>query len=213
MEATITKSHFRLFSFFKSTVAKWCISFLLFLPLIFNAQKSHATHMMGADITYRCIDTLKFEVTIKWYRDCRGIPLTGPNLRVHCSGGARFVSTNLVSIRKITPVCATEPSRCSPANTRGTGEGVEEHTYRAIVDFNKDPIKQFANCDKIIIDGSINARNNAITTGPSGTLYTNCMIDLTKAPCRFCSLHNHIYFRHDWKSKWFVRTNYKPMEE
>ena len=28
---------------------------------------------MGADITYKCIDSFKFEVTLKWYRDCRGI--------------------------------------------------------------------------------------------------------------------------------------------
>ena len=72
MEATITKSHFRLFSFFKSTVAKWCISFLLFLPLIFNAQKSHATHMMGADIGE--IMFITNDVNEKWDGMYKGEP-------------------------------------------------------------------------------------------------------------------------------------------
>ncbi|MCH1472896.1 MAG: hypothetical protein L7V85_03185 [Bacteroidia bacterium] len=66
--------------------------------MIFNAQKSHATHMMGADITYRCIDTLKFEITLKWYRDCRGISLTSAGgLNIRCtSGGSRTATLTLV---------------------------------------------------------------------------------------------------------------------
>ena len=177
MEASITKSHFRLFSFFKSTIAKWCISFLLFLPLIFNAQKSHATHMMGADITYRCIDTLKFEITLKWYRDCRGISLTSAGgLNIRCtSGGSRTAKLTLKSIREITPVCATEPSRCNPSNTTFTGEGVEEHTCVGILDFNVFPLSSLANCSgQIVIGEAVNARKGAITTGPNGTLYTDC---------------------------------------
>jgi hypothetical protein len=44
--------------------------------------------MMGADITYRCIEPLKFEITLKWYRDCRGIPLNrGGNLTIRCTTG------------------------------------------------------------------------------------------------------------------------------
>ena len=51
------------------------------IPLLFTSNTARATHMMGADITYRCIDTLKFEITLKWYRDCRGISLNrGGNL-------------------------------------------------------------------------------------------------------------------------------------
>ena len=141
---------------------------------------------MGADITYRCIDTLKFEITLKWYRDCRGISLNnGGSLTIRCtSGGSRTATLTLKSIREITPVCATEPSRCKPSNTYGTGEGVEEHTYTGILDFNKSPLNALANCSgQIVIGGAINARNGAITTGPSGTLYTDCTIDLKKAPC------------------------------
>ena len=156
------------------------------IPLLFSSYSAKATHMMGADITYRCIDTLKFEITLKWYRDCRGISLNnGGSLTIRCtSGGSRTATLTLKSIREITPVCATEPSRCKPSNTFGTGEGVEEHTYTGILDFNKSPLNALANCSgQIVIGGAINARNGAITTGPSGTLYTDCTIDLKKAPC------------------------------
>ncbi len=171
-------------------MAKFLLKRLLFvvflLPFVFSFNTAKATHMMGADITYRCIDTLKFEITLKWYRDCRGIQLNGAGgLTIRCtSGGSRTATLTLKSIREITPVCATEPSRCSPTNTRGTGEGVEEHTYVGILDFNKSPLNALAKCSgKIVIGGAVNARNGAITTGPSGTLYTDCTIDLNKAPC------------------------------
>ncbi|MDC0561893.1 hypothetical protein OAP07_07475, partial [Bacteroidia bacterium] len=80
----------------------------LLLPILFSFNTAKATHMMGADITYRCIDTLKFEITLKWYRDCRGISLNGGgSLTIRCtSGGSRTATLTLKSIREITPVCA-----------------------------------------------------------------------------------------------------------
>ncbi|MDG1719671.1 MAG: hypothetical protein P8I31_00240, partial [Bacteroidia bacterium] len=134
------------------------ISLIVFLiPLVFSSNTVKATHMMGADITYRCIDTLKFEITLKWYRDCRGISLNrGGNLTIRCtSGGSRTATLALKSIREITPVCATEPSRCNPSNTYGTGEGVEEHTYTGILDFNTSPLNALAKCSgQIVIGGA-----------------------------------------------------------
>ena len=163
---------------------------MLFLPIVFSAQKSCASHMMGADIIYRCIDTLKFEITLKWYRDCRGVSLSpgnGPDrLLILCTtgGSSQTATLNLKSIREITPVCATEPSQCSPSNTIATGKGVEEHTYTGILDFNTSPLNALANCSgQIAIGAAIFARNDAITPGPKETLYTDCTIDLNKAPC------------------------------
>jgi hypothetical protein len=45
-----------------------------------EAIASQASHVMGADISYRCISNLKFEITVKYYRDCRGIGFGNPIL-------------------------------------------------------------------------------------------------------------------------------------
>lgn len=165
---------------------KGALSLLFMLPLLFSGGKAEATHIMGADITYRCIDTLKFEVTVKIYRDCRGASVWPINLQVRCSnGGTQTVSLSRTSIREITPVCATEPSKCSPANTFGTGNGIEEHTFVATVDFNVAPLSALANCSgRIIFSTGQCCRNSSITTGGANAQFvTTAEIDISKAPC------------------------------
>jgi hypothetical protein len=68
---------------------------LIVLALVLNANPAQASHMMGADISYRCISNLKFEVTIKVYRDCRGISFSNPGGTVKCIGGSGSASLNL----------------------------------------------------------------------------------------------------------------------
>lgn len=161
----------------------------LFLAvLLFCNSNMYATHLMGADLSYSSLDSLRFKITLKWYRDCRGISLgtssiSAGDIQVRCGGSVITVSLGLMSIKDITPLCASEPSRCNPVNTRNTGEGVEEHVYTGIIDFNKAPLNSLVNCsERIVIGASQNARNGAITTGPSGSLYTQAEIDLKKAP-------------------------------
>jgi gliding motility-associated-like protein len=163
---------------------------LLVLGAVFmtmSAQKANATHMMGADITYRCIDTLKFEIIIKFYRDCRGIAFNGPSGTIRCKtgGGSQSLGLSRTAIRDVTPVCATAAAPCSPRNTGFTGEGIEEHTYKATVDFNKVPFKSMVanGCCKFIIETGQCCRNGAINTGISGNFYTYAEIDVCKAPC------------------------------
>jgi hypothetical protein len=143
--------------------------------------------LLGCDITYTCIDSLKFEVSLTWYRDCRGIALNNGgqvNIRCNTGGSSRTVTLPFSSISEITPFCPSATQGCSPANTTASGDGIEKHVYKGILDFNTAPLNTFASCsDKVIIGASINARNGAITTGPSGTLYNDVEIDLQKAPC------------------------------
>ena len=164
---------------------KSALALLFILPILVGSQKAEASHMMGADITYKCIDSFKFEVTLKWYRDCRGIPLySAGGINVKCSNGSsQNVTLTLTNIREITPICATATGGCTPQNGYGS-EGVEEHTYVGTLDFNTSPLSALKNCTgKIIIGGAVNARNGAITTGPSGTLYTDAELVLKNAPC------------------------------
>jgi hypothetical protein len=163
---------------------KKLIPITLLLLLSLSAKKSYATHMAGCDITYECIDTLKFEFSLTWYRDCGGIALNNAGqVTVRCGSTTRNVTLTLSSITDITPLCATASTGCSPSNTTGTGAGIEKHVYKGILDFNTTPLSSFASCSgNVIVGASINARNGAITTGPSGNLYNDVEIDLQKAP-------------------------------
>ena len=48
---------------------------LLFLFVMFSFLNVQASHMMGADISYKCLGNGKYKITAKVYRDCRGIPM------------------------------------------------------------------------------------------------------------------------------------------
>ena len=162
---------------------KSALALLFILPFLVGSQKAEATHYMGADITYKCIDSFKFEVTLKWYRDCRGVSLSNSPLQVKCSNGSsQNVTLTLISIREITPICATATGGCSPQNTYGSGEGVEEHTYRGTLDFNTSPLSALKNCTGKITFGSVGyARNGSITTGAANyNLWTDAELDLKK---------------------------------
>jgi len=164
---------------------KKLIQLITFFLLLFVTQNSFATHIMGGEITYSAIDSGKFKVNLTWYRDCRGIALTnGGTIQVRCTNGAtRTFNLAFESITDVTPLCNTGSSPCNPANTTGTGNGIEKHIYSGIIDFNIAPLNALANCTgTIVISASINARNGAITTGPSGTIFIQAELELGSAP-------------------------------
>jgi gliding motility-associated-like protein len=163
------------------------LALFFLLPFLLTSNDAKATHVMGADITYKCIDTLKFEITIKYYRWCGGVSFGNPSSvsRIRCaSGGQVGLNLTLDNIKEITPVCATASGECVPSNTWNTGEGIEQHTYKATIDFNRSPYSNLKNCCKIIIETGQCCRNSNITTGAANAnFYTYAEVDICKAPC------------------------------
>ena len=168
--------------FLKLQQKYWGILFF-FGILSISSQKVNATHMMGADITYECVDTGKFKIIFKVYRDCRGIGMSSIRGTITGCGKSLSITPTRVSIAEKTPLCATAKSRCNPPNTYGTGKGIEEHRFELIVDFNKAPYNTFKNCEWIRFSTGQCCRNGAITTGVSGNFYTDALLNLKKAPC------------------------------
>jgi gliding motility-associated-like protein len=143
-----------------------------------------ASHMMGGDIIYECLSPGKFKFTIKVYRDCRGIAFNNPTITVFCADGGgvnNSVSVNYArtAINDITPKCATGTAPCNPQNQQA-GEGIEEHIFEAIVDFNTAPFKAIkdAGCCEIKIKVEQCCRNGAITTVTPDNFYTDAMINI-----------------------------------
>ena len=148
---------------------------------------------MGGDIAYECISPGKYKVFLKIYRDCRGIPFNNPTIEVFCKdnpGNKISVDYKRTAINDITDVCATSVKPCRPQNTTA-GEGIEEHVFEGIIDFNSSPYKSLKDngCCEVYISIQQQARNNAITTGfASQNFYTDAMINIcniakTKNPC------------------------------
>ncbi|MBL7812125.1 MAG: hypothetical protein JNL57_07860, partial [Bacteroidetes bacterium] len=165
---------------------------VLFLLLTGSFAQLRASHMMGADMSYKCLGGGKYKITAKIYRDCRGISFNGPSFVAFggTNGGNSCGSYNMsitrVSIRDVTPRCSTTSKPCNPQNTGGTGEGIEEHTFETTVDFNASPLSNFKNktscCEVTFAIGQC-CRNGAITTGPAGNdFWTTCMINICNIP-------------------------------
>jgi hypothetical protein len=163
---------------------KKLFKFLLLSIFLILSTRSNASHMMGGDITYECISPGKYKMTIKVYRDCRGIPFNNPSIAAFCADGGGVsnsinVSYTRTAINDITPICLNGAPPCNPQNTM-SNEGVEEHIFEAIIDFNTSPFKALkdAGCCEIKIKVEQQARNGAITNIIAGNFYTDAMINI-----------------------------------
>jgi gliding motility-associated-like protein len=156
--------------------------FIFFFLLSFST--ANASHMMGGDITYECISPGKYKLTVKIYRDCRGIPFNNPLMSAFCADGGNIsnsvnINYTRTAIKDITPICLNGTGPCNPQNT-SSSEGIEEHTFEAIVDFNTSPFKAIkdAGCCEVKIKVEQQARNGAITNINAGNFYTDAMINI-----------------------------------
>ncbi|MEM6263832.1 MAG: T9SS type A sorting domain-containing protein [Bacteroidota bacterium] len=154
---------------------------LVVLVLGLLIQRSYASHAMGADITYECIGTNQYRVTLSFYRDCEGIyPQTVYALQAYSTSCARSLTFNVTrqSIREVSPLCPAllSQSECNPG---GTLPGVEEFIYQGVVTLPQA-------CTDWTIGYEEGYRNATITTinNPSSTyLYVETTLNNVVAPC------------------------------
>ncbi|MBP7388917.1 MAG: hypothetical protein KA841_00855, partial [Chitinophagales bacterium] len=50
---------------------------LLFFAAFFFTNTASASHIMGSDISFRCLGGNQYEVVVTVYRDCSGISVPG----------------------------------------------------------------------------------------------------------------------------------------
>ncbi len=161
------------------------VAFLAFTTLLFlfvAPKNSFAGHVSGGDITYRFSADSVCELEVRFYRDCRGVPLGNPSsatrLRCLTSSKSQVLSLTLVSIKEVTWMCTSAKPNCDPKNTYGTGNGIEEHLFKTTIDFRSSTFKSFISCGDVIIETGQCCRTSAINTGPSGNFYTYLKLDL-----------------------------------
>lgn len=103
------------------------------LMLLLTLRLSYATHIVGADITYKHISGNRYEFTLDIYRDCAGQNVASQYQidygSISCNIQNSF-RVNPVHKEEISPVCPTRPSICQG----GQEIGIERHVYKGIVD-------------------------------------------------------------------------------
>lgn len=148
-------------------------SFLLLLSAVFNL--SLAGSPWGAEITYKHATGDSFDVTLKVYRDCAGLPLGNQVLKVKSACKATNYTMVLASSRDVTgiPAHCPQQSRCS-----GTYQyGFMEEIFTGRVRMGGD------SCCKYNLSWTFCCRNAAITTGAANTnLYIETWVDICLAP-------------------------------
>ncbi|MCB9240190.1 MAG: T9SS type A sorting domain-containing protein [Flavobacteriales bacterium] len=169
------------------------IIFLFVLLLASSIQPVFANHSDGVDITYESIDSLVFEVTIKAYRSCKGVPYTmgQTDMKVRIGNATVTMTPTRVSITDITPVCKTVGIPCNPQNTYGTGDGMEMHVYKDTVDFTDSAYSGLLkNGCSVYFEYQSCCRNSSINTGAANlTLYSYAMLNICKAPTNSSPKH------------------------
>lgn len=143
-----------------------------------SAKNAHASHAMGGDIYYECINaaTNSYRVTFDFYRDCAGISApSSVSIQYTSSCGSGSVTASRIGPgTEVSPLC---PAQINQSRCRGGSlPGVERYTYQAV-------INNLAPCANWVFGTGINARNGAITTGPSGTLWVQSELNNVAAPC------------------------------
>lgn len=113
---------------------------LVVLCMVFFARVE-ATHIAGGDITYVHVGANTYTVTLRVYRDCRGIALgsASQSLQIVTPAGASSVVTMpKISFSDITPTCPGQTAPCNPPDTYNPSGplGYEEHIYRTNVTIN-----------------------------------------------------------------------------
>lgn len=128
-----------------------CMGFLLLC-----CGKMQATHAMGLDLTYRCIGSHQYILTLTFYRDCNGIAapsMSSVDWNAACGSGT--IVLQQTGMREVTPSC---PGIIGTACNNGIGMyGIEEYTY-------SDTLTLPSACTDIRLSHQTCCRNNAITT-------------------------------------------------
>jgi gliding motility-associated-like protein len=135
-----------------------CFRIIVLLSFLFSPTLSKATHISGADLSYRWVSGNTFEINLTLFRDCSGIAAPNSvtvNYKSASCGQNSNVSLNKVSGtgNEITESCSTATTTCNG----GTNPGIQKYEYTGTITLP-------AQCSDWIFSYSVCCRNCAITT-------------------------------------------------
>lgn len=108
------------------------LGFFICIIFVYNAK---ADHILGADITYKCIDTNigKYRFRVSLYRDCSGIEYSSENLEIRKTGFSGTVplvfkyKEDVTNLCQVPDVATNSVTNC--IDTSSLIKGVERYVY------------------------------------------------------------------------------------
>lgn len=138
---------------------------VLLFSFFLLSLSARASHMMGVDLTYECINNCTIRVHLRAYRDCSGITYGAPTVSFvaqtpGCGQPTAVGAWSSALIQEVTPLCPGASTQCT---TPGASIiGVEEYYWWRDYDICSVPgciyTMQWSSC----------CRNSAITSLTSG---------------------------------------------
>ncbi|MFN8277889.1 MAG: gliding motility-associated C-terminal domain-containing protein [Chitinophagales bacterium] len=144
------------------------IGYLLFCSLLLLTNQVRASHVMGADLTFKCVGPHRYQVTLAIYRDCNSNTQLANPIYVHYSSATCGVDDSIaVPLATgypidITPICTGQQSKCSGGSS---AYGIQKYVYSNVLNLGNycgnDWVLSWSTC----------CRNNAISSinNPGGT--------------------------------------------
>ncbi|TNE79401.1 MAG: T9SS type A sorting domain-containing protein [Bacteroidetes bacterium] len=149
---------------------------LLICILLFSLASAQADHGIGGDITYTCLGNGKYLLTLKVYRDCKGIQVGQEKVMARSANTTVNVySQTKIGVRDITSYynsCQTG-SRCNGVGIVGT----EEHTWQMTLD-----LSSYSDCEWTLIWEQC-CRQSMTTVNSSGGLVIEAKLNKCVSPC------------------------------
>lgn len=178
----------------------------LFVLLLFIQTNLSASHAVGADLTYKCIDPVNriYEVSLTFYRDCYGIDASS-YVEINYESATCGYSDNIYAYpipgtgQEVSPVCDIASTTCSG----GSNPGIQEYVYTVEITLP-------ANCTDWKFwyrVGNRNAMINTINSPSSEYMYVEAELDnltytnnnsptFTNKPVPFICLGQNFCFNH-----------------
>lgn len=157
---------------------------LILFVISLSCYQASASHMLGSDISWKCLGNDSFAITVTAYRDCNGAQLGNGRIKVdgNCQG-IKLSSQTMSLAKDVTPICSGGCSDCTPGVFCSFKYGIEKRVLRVVAyvgNFKKN------GCCNVKISWSQYARSAAITTvNNSGDKYfhTEAEMNVCLAQC------------------------------
>ncbi len=154
---------------------------LVMIAVLFKPEQAKATHATGAELTYTYIGPNQIQITLRFYRDCSGIPAPGSAFiqfsSLSCGQNFSVTLPQIAGTGNEIPIPQCVDSSATTCSG-GTRYGVQEYVYTDIVTLP-------ANCNDWVMSFDECCRNAAITTLQNGSgfdLYVSTSLDNLNTP-------------------------------